>query len=341
MANNPGFDLENTFGEELHLVPEKYKDKPHQDIKDFYSRLNWEELKKNLWKPLSQDNILRSFTGRDWISLYSFEEFMRYYFGSVIMLDASKEIIDRREVSDREADRYDYVPLRDLGPLENYEIIKRLGLAMRFDRDWNALVEAYNNLREFDFGVKDFSVKIDFTTSYGERGYTQSTIDFPHEDRIFIDGRFAFFVYYKDKFVMTVGFNITSKKQVLINQVQLRRKKGNRFIYKIPYKMDRLDWILCRFYYAFPDWDICLVDGESLADSYVKEYKRERDSFFRRQKMQPEYYKNKTPPPEFLEDTYNRIVDFYNKDSKCFNRVETTWYDKLTYWCLEPKKEYQ
>lgn len=329
-----GFDLKKVFAEKLTFVPPKYRKKPHQAIEDFYAdRLDWEALKERMWKTRNKDDILALISGEEFLERYNFEEIVRFYFAYPHQTLIDKELFNRRDyLGSREEKRYGYV---NLDNLEKYEIIKKLRSAIQDDKDWNVLVEAYDSIASFNFGVKDFSTRIDWTTWHHAKGLSTTT-HLDGDEAIYLDGILGFFIFYKNKHVMTIGFNITPQRQVLISQVQLKKKKGNRFIYKIPYKMDRLDWVLCRFYYAFPDWQICLVDGENLADSYIHEYSQRRREFFQLKARYPEQYKDREPPEEFPEETYERIVNFYNKELQCFERIGTTKYEGKKYFCLEP-----
>ena len=88
---------------------------------------------------------------------------------------------------------------------------------------WNEVVDAYSNIRRFVFlEGSDFEIRLDYTTGYNHCGYSK-------HDRIFLDGVFGFFVYYKGKHVMTIGFSILSGRRLLIQQVQSAQRSGNGF----------------------------------------------------------------------------------------------------------------
>ncbi|MFA5986376.1 MAG: hypothetical protein WC819_03450 [Parcubacteria group bacterium] len=132
---------------------------------------------------------------------------------------------------------------------------------------WNEVVDAYDHLTEFVFrGLpKDFSVRLDFTTGYNEYGYSKHS-------RTFLDGIFGFLVHYKGTHVMTIGFSIMNDRRILIQQVQMKNKKGNRFLYRLP--KNRLEYIVDNFRDNFSGYDLYIVDGGDLSDRNAQSYKR-------------------------------------------------------------------
>jgi len=130
---------------------------------------------------------------------------------------------------------------------------------------WNELVSFYNQLRTFRIGEPDFSITLDWTTGFNERGYSTYS-------RTFLDGVFAFLVHHKGKHVMTIGFSLADDGKLLIQQVQLVNKKGNRFLFQLP--TSYMSWVLTLFKSHFIGREIYLVTGESLAYSIIEQYTR-------------------------------------------------------------------
>jgi hypothetical protein len=69
---------------------------------------------------------------------------------------------------------------------------------------------------------------------------------------------------------MTLGFSVTAGKRILIQQVQLAKQKGNRFLFKLP--RNYLEFIIGRFRAQFPQHELFLVEGKSLTDVIMKGY---------------------------------------------------------------------
>lgn len=133
---------------------------------------------------------------------------------------------------------------------------------------WNHVVDVYNAIRRFSIDLSGFEVRLDYTTGTNERGYSQFS-------RTYLDGVFAYLIYYKGKHVMTLGFTAAAKGRILINQVQLANKKGNRFLYKLPYS--HVSYLVDRFCDAFDGMKVYLVNGEDLANQICDGYRREGD----------------------------------------------------------------
>ncbi len=133
------------------------------------------------------------------------------------------------------------------------------------DKSWNEVVDAYNGLRHFSIPVDGFEVRLDFTNGWNERGYSQSS-------RTFLDGVFGFLVYYKGEHVMTLGFSVARDRRVLVQQVQLTKRKGNRFLFKLP--ANRVEFFLECFAAAFPAHTICIADGADIAKTNINSYKQ-------------------------------------------------------------------
>jgi hypothetical protein len=130
---------------------------------------------------------------------------------------------------------------------------------------WNEVVDAYSGIRSFSIPASGFEVRLDFTTYHNERGYSR-------ESGVFLDGVFGFLVYYEGEHVMTLGFSIMHGRRVLVQQVQLTRRKGNRFLFKLP--SNRVEFFLQCFAAAFPRHTLCMADGGDVGLVSLESYKR-------------------------------------------------------------------
>src|SRR6185369_5383511 len=117
--------------------------------------------------------------------------------------------------------------------------------------------------------LPDFEVYLDFTTSYGEFGYTVYGRK-PNNNSTWIDGVFSYNIHYKGKLVMCLSFCV-SRYGLLINSVQLTHNKGNRWLYKIP--GDYVEFFIHRMAAAFQGWPIHFVNGKSLVKRTVRNYR--------------------------------------------------------------------
>jgi hypothetical protein len=131
------------------------------------------------------------------------------------------------------------------------------------DDDWETFADAHNRIPEFDLGISGAQVRLDWTTGYNEIGFSKFA-------RLFLDGVFAYIVYYKGEHVMTISFSIYAGKTLLVHSIQSPVKKGNRFLYKMG--ESRYEFVLAAFRRAFPDWRIMLADGASLSRFYFSQY---------------------------------------------------------------------
>jgi len=130
---------------------------------------------------------------------------------------------------------------------------------------WNEVVDAYNCIRNFSFGHRDFELRLDYTTSFNPYGRSKYS-------RIFIDGVFAYLVYYQRRHVMTIGFSIQGSKHLLIQQVQTKDRSGNRWLYRLPH--NRLELVVDLFKKSFPTYSLWVIDGSSLAEKTLEDYRQ-------------------------------------------------------------------
>ena len=135
------------------------------------------------------------------------------------------------------------------------------------DGTWNEVVDAYHLLRQFSFGdlPEGFDVRFDHATYRNECGYSRYS-------RTFLDGSFGFLLYYKGQHVLTIGFSIIAGRGILVQQVQLKNKRGNRCMYKLPH--NRVAYAIDLFRQNFPGYDLFIADGGDLVDKSISAYKR-------------------------------------------------------------------
>jgi hypothetical protein len=131
------------------------------------------------------------------------------------------------------------------------------------DKSWNEIVDAYAAIRSFDLGLENFTVTLDHTSGYNELGMGKHS-------RTPLDGVFAYLVHYKGEHVMTIGFSVINGRQILLQQVQLKNRSGNRWLFRFP--ANRLEFIIDRFRSAFKGFRIHLVDGQSAGEKIVRAY---------------------------------------------------------------------
>lgn len=131
--------------------------------------------------------------------------------------------------------------------------------------NYNHLAYWYNSLSRFSFDIPDTEVRLDYATYFNPWGYSKYT-------RTFLDGPFAFLIYYKGKHVLTVAF-APSTEGVLITQIQTTQKKGNRWLYKLP--CHYVEYVVKCMSNAFPDAPLYIADGVSLADRIRETYRQE------------------------------------------------------------------
>lgn len=149
-----------------------------------------------------------------------------------------------------------------------YTIVHKIANSMwrwGFNRGaWNEIVDAYAGIRDFTLDMPDFEVRLDYTTGHNECGYSEHS-------RTFLDGVFAFLIYYRGEHVMTVGFSLAGNRRILVQQIQLVKRRGNRFLFRMP--TNRVEFFLDRFGAAFPSFTLYLVDGSDVANKSLQSYR--------------------------------------------------------------------
>jgi hypothetical protein len=194
---------------------------------------------------------------------FSIVEIMKIRAASVFMLRSHE--INRK---------FDEVP--------EYRIFDKIASSMwrwgygDFRDDWSSLVDAYRGIRNFSFGLPDFEVTLGHTTGNNECGRCE-------QDReLFLDGVFGFLVHYKGVHIMTIGFTIARDKKLVLTQVQMKKEKGNRFLFKLPTSC--VEYALTLLARHFPMFTICLLEGDMSVKKYLGQYRALLENTFENQK---------------------------------------------------------
>jgi hypothetical protein len=131
-------------------------------------------------------------------------------------------------------------------------------------RDSSTLAWAVNGLKKLSTDLSDFSVTLTHTMFHHRWGPSE------HEFELWIDAPLAIRVHYKGEHVLTCAFAIRKRGEVLVSQVQLRKKTGNRFLFKL--KEHVLDFALGILARAFGADALWLTDGPSAIQAIRKAY---------------------------------------------------------------------
>lgn len=133
---------------------------------------------------------------------------------------------------------------------------------------WNEIVDAYDGLRSFDLGVPGFTVTLDHTEGHNACGWGEYS-------STYLDGVFAMLVHHKGEHVMTIGFSFACTRKVLVQQVQLKKPRGNRWLFKMP--GNRMETVIDAMTRAFPRHRVFVVDGGSVARKNLETYGKGAD----------------------------------------------------------------
>lgn len=166
-------------------------------------------------------------------------------------------------------------------------------------KGWNGLVRAVAGLKRLDLGLADFDLKLTHSRYTNEFGRSAHNFD------LWLDAALGLIVEYKGEHVLTVGFACWGDGDVLITQVQLKKRKGNRFLYKLG--RHYLDVVLDMFTRAFGDDHVYLVTGKSAVAAVRAAY-------------------GKAPCGMTPEDEA-RIAAIYDRTLDAYDRVEGDSYE--------------
>ncbi len=245
----------SSLTEDLHKVDERFNSKPVLTIMNGMERLAKHTDVSGIWYEREfdfyEDNRKLPVGA---LADFSFDEIckMRYSTGS--MGNQSLE------------DLFEHIP--------PYSIFSKIMSSMwryGFTRaTWNAVVDYYNSIRGFKFtDNSDFVVTLDHVPSIGAFSYAKYCTG------LYLDGAFGYLVHYKGKHVMTIGFSLHGDESVLVSQIQLCKKTGNRFLYKLP--ENRVELVLGLFHKHFPGKKVYIVDGQSIVDKNLRGYRSSRE----------------------------------------------------------------
>lgn len=178
----------------------------------------------------------------------SLDEIAKIRHSTSMMMDRSVE------------DAFDHEP--------NHVLVNKIASSMwrwGFSRgDWNGIVDAYDGLRSFDLGIEGLEVRLDHTTGRNECGYSEHS-------RIFLDGVFGLLVHHRGEHVMTIGLSVMGGRRLLLQQVQLRSRRGNRWLFRMP--ANRMEFVVDRLMSAFPRHAIHVADGADIAARSLRGYR--------------------------------------------------------------------
>jgi hypothetical protein len=91
----------------------------------------------------------------------------------------------------------------------------------------------------------------------------------PRGTNLWLDNYFGALIYVGGKHMLTVAFGI-GERGIHLTQCQLREKKGNRFLYRLP--AHYLDVAIDMLTHAFPDEPLWIVDGASATAAVRRSY---------------------------------------------------------------------
>lgn len=142
--------------------------------------------------------------------------------------------------------------------------------------NYNMFVYFYHRLKSFRFDIPDTEVFFDHATYHNSHGWSKY-------QRTYIDAPFGYLIYYKGKHVLTIGF-APSCHGLLINQIQLKQPKGNRWLYKLPGHY--FEYCITKMAETFHDTAIWLPQGNSMAGFVKKQYHKDDGHLFTQEKFE-------------------------------------------------------
>lgn len=178
---------------------------------------------------------------------------------------------------------YDGDLVRSLHESPLYKFIEKIALSSEHwgkkKLAWDELVKFHRLLMNFEVGLPGFEVRYDYTMIYHHaRGWSEFTGERqsgPEDPKTkpWLDGEIGLIISFAGEHVMTIGVS-PSVKGLLVNQVQLLKKRGNRWLYKVP--KPYFEHMLQRLLVACEaeGIDMYLVKGESLRDQIKSLYEK-------------------------------------------------------------------
>jgi hypothetical protein len=162
---------------------------------------------------------------------------------------------------------------------------------------WNEIVDTYNAIRSFRIDHPDFEVRLDYTRGYNENGPSEHSYTY-------LDGVFAYLIYYKGEHVMTLGFSVMGNYRLLIQQVQLTKRRGNRWLFKLP--KNRMEFVVALFEEFFPRHTLYVADGAEVASVSLNSY---RDGIERAKRYITEHWELRGKSSEEMKEYYDRSIE--------------------------------
>jgi hypothetical protein len=187
------------------------------------------------------DQAYRDIPAEMLAEVFSFDEMAKMWAGDCIMSKLSEHITQAHGVVNKVTHchwRYGYAA-----------------------KNYNRFVEHVSALRRLDW--PGFDLRLVWTNRWSMQGWAE-------QDRsLYLDAGFGLLVYAGSKHVLTVGF-APSKHGVFIAQIQLRAKRGNRWLYRLgQHYVDAAVDVIARAFSNDPVW---LVEGRSAAEAVRRSY---------------------------------------------------------------------
>jgi len=133
------------------------------------------------------------------------------------------------------------------------------------DRDWNMLVRHLEGFKRLSVDLPDFDVRIVHTRTINQCAWAWAE----GLRNLYLDASFGLLLYHRGEHVLTWSF-APCRYGILVAQAQLRRKRGNRFLFKLP--KHYLDLGLDILTHAFTDEPIWLIGGKSSVEATRRNY---------------------------------------------------------------------
>jgi hypothetical protein len=331
-------------GDDLYPVPEEYSARPDKliDLRagllpyedEIERQFGWREGKGILNDPDRLKQVSRYLPLEPFWSEFSFDEICKIAFSDVVQSKLS-DLFERREYERTARDQ----DAREMP--EHLEFIYKLRNSLHhyssYPSDWNSLVKGYYAIPDFVFDP-DFEVRFDHSSYFNwwspafhlrEQmreffNYHRPRLTRFEENEIwnkhqtYLDAVFGYLIYYKGHHVMTIGFSL-GKDSILISQIQLKEKRGNRWAFKLP--GGYFNYVVTRMYDHFIEYELSvyLVDGQDLAKRIEGLY----------------------PKEEIMDsDAYYRIIRTYDQPLIAFDRGESDSRKGSKFYQLIPKTNY-
>lgn len=267
------FDCESRWDRKQHEAIDKHGTGVYQSL--YFANRSYRENPKKV-PPIPFAKKVGCLPWEVLCKYFSFDEICRLWFGHHLTYEHSQ-----RFTSDMHYDP------------DKHFVVNKLFLSQRWHwrgkEQWETIALAYNSIRNFNFG-DGFEVTVDFPrNSLGWALFDRTT---------FIDGALGFHIHLKGEHVLTIGFSVTSDRRLLVQQVQLKKSKGNRWLFKLP--KDHVSYALDCMAAAFPDFKLHLIVAKSLADQVAQAYR--------------------AGGREMAEKDYNHVIQLYSRRLKGWRR---------------------